>query len=515
MDTLPQEVVDQIASGLHRHDLKNILLLTKTFQIAAEKYSDAFKKCKLYPGDLDKFVTQFRGPRFCWLQEVDFQLQWPEGAPGDSKRDATARDECLSNQIHSLFSALKTLEDPEGPQGTVHLKITSPEETSVSDDQPTELLSADWIIRLQRPEQLPVLRCIGRLRIGYPTVQRWSGPHGKFDLRIFLDLSAKLPNLSNMRAELFDEHHCDAEIDRTRIESRERFSRAEAAPLQMKRAELIFQGERAHHHLDHSASMPNLIRAGGRDPFSSSLGVVCRHLTQLQLTAIVDQFFFWPSENGAVTWPNLESLEVKFHPVTPSGSWYFVGPRGEGRGVQGYSVSGIEYTSENQSTNGGEDEDHSLHIPCQPSLWRVEPNPDTLYPMLLGFAKAAARMPRLREAMIWSPIRWSPGNQRSRFGYNSAYSMLNSGKSLGWGIGYNAPGSDEDDDAFEHEDSDDDDIRIFEWRTARWEPNDEIKAAFHEIGREQYGDELDDCWDPGANQEDLFFEGFCFGAKLS
>ncbi|GKT88865.1 hypothetical protein Ct61P_06715 [Colletotrichum tofieldiae] len=71
--------------------------------------------------------------------------------------------------------------------------------------------------------------------------------------------------------------------------------------------------------------MPNLVRAGLEDPFSSSLRVLCRHLTQLQLSVIIDKSFFWPDDGQGDIWPNMESLEVKFHPVTPTGSWYFVG----------------------------------------------------------------------------------------------------------------------------------------------------------------------------------------------
>ncbi|GKT47708.1 uncharacterized protein ColSpa_07889 [Colletotrichum spaethianum] len=128
-------------------------------------------------------------------------------------------------------------------------------------------------------------------------------------------------------------------------------------------------------------------------------------------------------------------------------------------------------------------------------------------------------MPRLKEAMIWSPIWWSPGDHaKARFYYHKSFDMMNNQRPLGWGIGYNAPGTGRESDGLNSaasEESDDEDVRLFEWRTGSWEPDEAMKDLFHEIGREQHGDEFDDDWDPDANQEDLFFEGFCFGKKLN
>ncbi|WYZ40922.1 hypothetical protein EsH8_IV_001263 [Colletotrichum jinshuiense] len=319
--------------------------------------------------------------------------------------------------------------------------------------------------------------------------------------------------METLQADLFYEHDCNSETDRSQIQARENFARAAKTMIvKTQRAKLNLQGEKAYQKLDHDSSMPNLVRMGGEDPFSSSLNIICRHLTQLQLTAIIDKSFFWPNEDESIVWPNMESLQVKFSPVTPSGSWYFVGPRGEGKNVQGYPVNGVEYSGGSPNT---ENNTVIAHTPCQPSAWRIKPNPDTLYPLLTGFAKAAAQMPRLREAMIWAPIWWSPdGNDSSKFAYHKAYNMMNRGRPLGWGIGYTAPGPGQEDGVPESEDSDDEEVRLFEWRTGDWEPDETIRSLFHDIGREQHGEEFDDNWDPDANQEDLFFEGFCFGDQL-
>lgn len=519
METLPQEVVDQIASNLYRSDLKNLLLLSPKLHMAAEKYSEGFTKCRLQRKDLDEFVEKFRGPRFCWLHELEFDLGPPGNPAGDDGIDsANGRDDDkiygngLSDQIHALFNALKTLEDADAPQGTIQLKIISSGRPGTVPPEPT---AGCCYVRLERPQKLPVLQSIGSLYIGPPENQQASNCHPKLALRTPLDLSSKLPNLRMIRFDLADEHDCDAETEGARVEEREDFARAVGATttttLQTKRAEIIFQGRKAHELLDHDSAMPNLVRAGpGDDLFSSSLRVLCRHLTQLQLTAVIDKSFFWPGDGRGDVWPNMESLEVKFHPATPAGSWYFIGPRGEGRGVQGYPVDGVEYSGEGRAAEG--DTIVMGHAPCRPSGWRVQPNPDTLYPFLAAFAKAAAKMPRLKEAMIWSPIWWSPGSHaRSRFAYHSAFDMVHNQRPLGWGIGYNAPESEEEPGAPA---SDDENVRIFEWRTGSWEPDETMKDLFHEIGREEHGEEYDDDWDPGANQEDLFFEGFCFGKTL-
>ncbi|KAL2884298.1 hypothetical protein SGCOL_000239 [Colletotrichum sp. CLE4] len=512
MEILPQEVVDQIASNLHRPDLKNLLLLSPKLRTAAEKYSDGFTYCTLRVRDLCEFEDKFRGPRFCWLRKLEFKLVLlPQRLPNrtrsttDNIAEAKRNAEYLSSQIHQLFDCLKTLEEDDGPQGTIDLTIISPE------TRETEIrIPEAWFIRILDPDQLPTLDCIGSLHLGPSPAPHQSNSFSRFDLRATLDLTRKLPGIESICAELFDEHNCDAEIDRLRVHGREDFSRAaKDISLRARKAELQFQGRKSHQLLDHDAAMPKLVRSEPSDPFSSSLRLLCQNLTQLRLSAIIDHSFFWPEDDNGSAWPNLKSLEVKFHPVTPTGSWYFMGPRGEGKDVQGYPVEGVEYVS--QSQNAHSDTIIFGHAPCRPSGWHLKPNPNTLYPLLTAFAKSAASMPRLREAMIWSPIWWYLGDHVSdKFSYNKGFDMMNSQRSLGWGIGYTAPDADEVSGSVR---SDDEDVRLFEWRTGSWEADETLKQLFHKIGREKYGDEFEDDWDPDANQEDLFFEGFCQGER--
>ncbi|KAK1716180.1 uncharacterized protein BDZ83DRAFT_42998 [Colletotrichum acutatum] len=512
MEILPQEVVDQIASNLHRPDLKNLLLLSPKLRTAAEKYSDGFTDYTLRVRDLCEFEEKFRGARFCWLRKLEYKLVLlPQRLPNrirsttDNAAEAKRNAEYLSSQIHQLFDCLKNLEEHDGPQGTIDLAITSPE------TRETEIrIPEAWFIRLLDPDRLPTLTSIGSLHLGPSPTQRQSNYFSRFDLRATLDLSLKLPGIESVNAELFDEHNCDAEIDRVRVHGREDFARAATnMSLQTRKAELRFQSRKAHQHLDHDAAMPKLILSGSSDSFSSSLRILCQNLTQLRLSAIIDHSFFWSEDDSGLVWPNLESLEVKFHPVTPSGSWYFMGPRGEGKDVQGYPVEGVGYASQGHSANS--DTIILGHAPCRPSGWRLKPNPDTLYPLLTAFAKAAAKMPRLREAMIWAPIWWYLGDHISpKFSYNRGFDMMNSQRSLGWGIGYTAPDADEASGSVE---SDDEDVRLFEWRTGSWEADEALKQLFHNIGRETHGDEFEDDWDPETNQEDLFFENFCQGER--
>ncbi|KAI4653140.1 uncharacterized protein J4E79_008653 [Alternaria viburni] len=48
-------------------------------------------------------------------------------------------------------------------------------------------------------------------------------------------------------------------------------------------------------------------------------------------------------DNSQPQWPNLEILEVMFHPSRPDGSWYFVGPQGRGREAVGYDITAASY----------------------------------------------------------------------------------------------------------------------------------------------------------------------------
>lgn len=84
MNQLPLEIVDNICSYLDHDSLKSVLLLSRYFQFAAEKYSGAFRKCATNANDIDTFITKYSGRHLRHLRELEFRvdLSPPEETDG-------------------------------------------------------------------------------------------------------------------------------------------------------------------------------------------------------------------------------------------------------------------------------------------------------------------------------------------------------------------------------------------------------------------------------------------------
>lgn len=167
MENLPQELVDRISSFLDRSDLKNTLLLSQSFQYAAEQYSEAFQNFTLTTGNVDEFFSTYSGRRFSYLRNVVFETYFPalvkkdnddEGSDDDlglndanegeddeeesegendgsdnlyrdTAEDLNSLDKDFTRQINFLFSTLKTVETRlrnSQRAGTIHLTIFTP-----------------------------------------------------------------------------------------------------------------------------------------------------------------------------------------------------------------------------------------------------------------------------------------------------------------------------------------------------------------------------------------------------
>jgi hypothetical protein len=118
---------------------------------------------------------------------------------------------------------------------------------------------------------------------------------------------------------------------------------------------------------DQRRTCPSIVPAGFTyDPFSATLRNLSQNLTDLTLSERLDSTLFWPSpdEQYAVPpfWPHLNSLDVTFNMVAPSGAWYFKEP------------------------------------------WdpRTHPDPQNFHPFVTAFAKAVAKMPVLEYFMLLS-----------------------------------------------------------------------------------------------------------------
>lgn len=238
-----------------------------------------------------------------------------------------------------------------------------------------------WRVHLLNPDSLPELVSMRSLRVevgafycssSYPG-RKWAS--SKLDLRILVDLIIKLPNLQSLSCAMGGDEWSPRLLESLpatyylrdwegpRRDSRNDFASALQANykhipkgLRCANLDFLFPIEAAED-IDHRTSMPDIISPAPYVPISSSLRLLSSHLRQLQLRVSADQTLFWPEGEASIpAWPQLESLEVMFHPVSPSGTWYFEGPKGEGSGMTGFKVDDTCYPPlEGSEYDGGMD----------------------------------------------------------------------------------------------------------------------------------------------------------------
>jgi hypothetical protein len=73
MDSLPQELIDRISTYLEISDLKKTLLLNTKFQLAAERYSEAFSTYSLTEDNVGDFLDFCGGRLAQHLQNLKFR----------------------------------------------------------------------------------------------------------------------------------------------------------------------------------------------------------------------------------------------------------------------------------------------------------------------------------------------------------------------------------------------------------------------------------------------------------
>jgi hypothetical protein len=209
------------------------------------------------------------------------------------------------------------------------------------------------------------------------------------------------------------------------------------------------------------------------------------------------------------TWPHLEKLLVMFHIVAPSGSWYFEGPRGEGRDIHGRTLTEEDYLSDDEDVPDGhgwcgcDDRDRSWedYPMC---CFRVSPNIKVLKPFLLGFANAAASMPKLKEAIIWAPLKFHRYGEDSfddgAFDYFHGPDEAHN-RDFAWAVAYNCPGEWSmlkiGDEWLKC------DTRYLGWEVGHWRPDSILAEAFHKIGRAEHGDAMKEIFGHGEGSHGL------------
>lgn len=173
--------------------------------------------------------------------------------------------------------------------------------------------------------------------------------------------------------------------------------------------------------------------------------------------------------------PNLELLEVAFHPAHQDGSWYFNGPHGQGRTATGFQVTDAHYppyemTELDEYMDELYDEAPAGSDTLGNFQSRMTPDDGRLRPLLKGFAKAT-QMPALKEAVIWCPLRWDPDEEDGELEWINRLGPSNG--DLAWCIRCTVPGRSMSPGP----------SRRLEWWTLLWRPDSELHHLFKQIRR--------------------------------
>jgi hypothetical protein len=334
-------------------------------------------------------------------------------------------------------------------------------------------------------------------------------PFRKIDLRILFDISIKLPNLQVLKCGIGgDEWASGLNVEGARYsaqdwpgprrDSRHDFSKAIQAMKHssVRHVQLDFiYPIRKSDWIDQRLPMPNLVKPAIYDPFSSSLRLLSYQLHTMILRVVSDGTLFWPAHGSAPFWPKLESLSVMFHMASPSGAWYFEGPIDVGA-KEGFEIAETSYpplkiTEEDEVSDLYFDWDFEWDDHRVFAQYRVEPNNKVLVPLLTAFAKAAALMPSLKEAALWSPLMFGPDHVREYNNFNREEVSHYTQGELAWGMSYAKPRMQAFNKAIGKDFSA---FRQMWWYVGRWRPDPELLDLFQQIGFQEHGEQLSVYW---------------------
>jgi hypothetical protein len=544
MNNLPQELVDRISSFLDREDLKNTLLLSREFQHAAEQFSGAFSSYALTEDNDSEFLGTYSGRHFRHLRTVEFRtsvpaLDWDKEAHSDDEyptcRDTEDElqlmDEEFTRQIKFLFATLEAVEScaskAYGP-GKIELTLYTPTRQVDVEQYCLHRTFTSWRVHLLAPETLPSLTSVRALvaenGVLLESEDEPDPSLRKLDLRVLIDISNKLPNLDELRCKLGgDEWPRGARLEAGRYithdwagprrDSRHDFSKALSAVALpcLRHAHLDFIHPLSSvDWIDQRLALPNLTQPKPHDPFSSSLRLLSHQLRTLNLRVVADETLFWPTDGTVPSWPNLESLSVMFHMGTPSGAWYFNGLPHVGA-TSGFNITSASYPPTEGNAKDDETDEDISNVEWDESRsraqFRVEPNNVTLVPLLTGFAKAAAHMPSLKEAAIWSPLIFRVDDVEAYEDFDTSHVSDFADSDLAWGLAYTKPGA----EAFTLKPGEDFcSVRQIWWRVAKWRPDAALHRLVQQIGRTEHGEELEEYWDDSYWTGDGLVERECF-----
>jgi hypothetical protein len=304
-------------------------------------------------------------------------------------------------------------------------------------------------------------------------------------------VAARLPNLEYLGSRLGIEEwrlpdvdgarrHFEYDFEGCAKDSRAGFAKALAEvrlPATLRNVQLDFLNDLGEHLHAEEGGGPNLVSPATYDLFSSSLRILASNLRCLDLRVKSDPTLFWPSKDNA-TFPSLEFLHIMFHPMTPSGSWYYLGVDGKGGDDVGYQVTDTMYPPLDPSDPRDENWHFEDIVDATDSVvyFRQVSNEETMYPFLEAFAVAAGKMHALKAFSLWSPL----------------------AHGAAWGIAYARPGERV---TLYCPSEDFSSSRQLWWKVGEWRCGSSLHKLFQDIGCAEHVEELLEHWndDDGDN----------------
>lgn len=378
------------------------------------------------------------------------------------------------------------------------------------------------------------------------------------DLRVGLDLLDKLPHCHSLQS--IDIHdslpypyearqlkHFARPFEGPRRDSRHGFARAfrervssspnlsPGAPLYPALKAVTLYLGRPNKHVDQDERLPNLVTpnpdialttddvpasrltvsVSHDDPLSSSLRLLSQNLVTSEVRGCIDKSIFWPSTTPLTSlddtqtpfWPNLTHLSVEFDPAHPRGTWFFQAPppfsssSASDNEQEGFTITQEHYPSFSRSENdaywddvfddlGGRYENVAV------DMFRVTPVDAAVDELLEAFALALERMPALKEAELYTLLKWWPSqNAMETYFEGDRVPLKAKNEELcglrerhgvrychWWGVKYNGV------------DSDEGKRPRLEWRVGDWRPCQRVLDMIHRAVAGSEGGDLVEEW---------------------
>lgn len=557
MEKLPQELVDRISFFLPEDDQKQTLFVSRKFWLAAEQYSDAFSdfafnnegsacselvrycdRAESIRGDAQKFIQTYSGRRFRYLRYIEVHTGFPplglvyrkdqffpkkEDVPcRETLDELKEKDEIFTEQIRGAIEAIKVVEEKSGKMygpGKIQLTILTP--LRHVDNEYCHRVYSAWRVHLLSPKTFPQLQSVRGLSVCNPewisSYRRGNVARSRLDPRVLIDLAKSCPNLEFLGCELGTEEwplteedparqHFKFDFEGCKKDARHDFAKAldtAAMPKSLRHVQLDFMlGCELR---EQEKQLPDIVAPYPYDIFSSSLRVLASQLRVMQIRVVADETLFWPSDGTVACFPILESVDISFNPFSPSGSWYFHGPMAEGRDDIGYNVTETMYPPLEDHKN----DDDRWHrervlggISAYRSQMRIVPNERTIVPFLSAFAKAAANMHALKDAILWAPLVYNPIGIEDSYLEANLYTrgLTHNWGDVVWCIAYCRPGEPA---LLVKPGMDKCVARQIWWKVGRWRPNAALHDVFQNIGKVDYGEEVIEHWHDETTECDL------------